>query len=80
MLDGCVDIDEPKAHPERFSNQCNSIVDIQQSLADLVGHDGKVNVTKEAILGLMDSVLGDGFQGGSSERYLRLVTNRVPLR
>ncbi|KXT10144.1 hypothetical protein AC579_506 [Pseudocercospora musae] len=83
MLDGCIHVDEPKAHPERFSifsSQCNSIVDIQQSLANLVGHDGKLNVTRQAILGLVDSVLGDGFQGGSSERYLRLVMNHAQPR
>ncbi|EME83756.1 uncharacterized protein MYCFIDRAFT_172833 [Pseudocercospora fijiensis CIRAD86] len=59
MLEGCVELHEPKAHPGRFTNH----------LAGLVRHDGEIH--------LMDSVLGDGFQGGSSERYLRLVMNRT---
>ncbi|KXS96075.1 hypothetical protein AC578_6378 [Pseudocercospora eumusae] len=57
MLDDCVDKAEPKAHPEGFSDQCNSIVDIYQSLEHFVDHDGKPHVTKEAILDLMDCVL-----------------------
>lgn len=71
-LEGCVELAPPEYHPERQTYQCNSVVDIQRSLARLLDMQGRLEVTKSALASVIHSVRGDGFKGGSSERYLRV--------
>lgn len=69
-LDGCVHIPRAQKHPRGSIGQCNSVVDQQHAIADMVSDDGDVIVTRHALGALLDAVMRSQLPGGPGRRRM----------